>query len=128
MMVGLILPKVPSVQILGDIYDGSTVCDERGRSCQADCATDPGAELRAERDRFRYYAGGKDNEKAKFLEFQVGVSGQDVVTESLRRLCIWKEYGQDGIGLPWWSYVESFLNICDGQELFTNKAFINRAM
>ena len=38
-----------------------------------------------------------------------GISGADVVRESLRRLCIWKEYGKDGIGVPWWEYVGAFI-------------------
>ena len=29
------------------------------------------------------------------------VSGQEIVSESLRRLCVWKHYGQDGIGVEW---------------------------
>jgi hypothetical protein len=32
-------------------------------------------------------------------DMEKGVSGADVVTESLRRICIWKSYGADnGIG------------------------------
>lgn len=31
-----------------------------------------------------------------------GASGSDVVSESLRRLCIWDIYGKDGIGAPWY--------------------------
>lgn len=57
-----------------------------------------------------------------------GLSGADVVTESLRRLCIWREYGGDGIGLPWWDYVIEFLARCDDVNYFTNDACIKDAM
>jgi hypothetical protein len=58
-----------------------------------------------------------------------GVSGADVVTESLRRMCIWQHYGKDGIGLPWWDYVEEFLFRCDEDpDFFTKEACIKDAM
>ena len=58
-----------------------------------------------------------------------GNSGADVVTESLRRICIWQEYGKDGVGLPWWDYVEEFLFRCDNNpEFFTSEACIKDAM
>jgi hypothetical protein len=58
-----------------------------------------------------------------------GISGADVVTESLRRMCIWQNYGKDGIGLPWWDYVEEFLFRCDEDpDLFTKEACIKDAM
>lgn len=55
----------------------------------------------------RYCAYDPDN------DFQVGVSGADIVTESLRRICIWKRYGEDdGIGAKWWDYVHYFSTMC----------------
>mmetsp|Transcript_58551 Transcript_58551/g.143228 ORF Transcript_58551/g.143228 Transcript_58551/m.143228 type:complete len:524 (+) Transcript_58551:171-1742(+) len=57
-----------------------------------------------------------------------GISGADVVRESLRRLCIWKEYGKDGIGVPWWEYVDEFLYRCDTNDFFTNDDCIKDAM
>ena len=58
-----------------------------------------------------------------------GLSGADVVTESLRRLCIWKEYGSDGIGTEWWDYVSEFLFRCDDEpEFFTSETCIKDAM
>jgi hypothetical protein len=57
-----------------------------------------------------------------------GISGADVVLESLRRLCIWEEYGTDGVGLPWWDYVVEFLARCDAEEYFTNEDCIKDAM
>ena len=42
-----------------------------------------------------------------------GISGADVVRESLRRICVWKDYGEvDGIGLSYWDYVTEFNNRC----------------
>ena len=57
-----------------------------------------------------------------------GLSGADVVTESLRRVCIWNEYGKDGVGLPWWDYVDEFLFRCDTVEYFKNEDCIKDAM
>jgi len=43
-----------------------------------------------------------------------GATGAEVVAESLRRICIWQEYGKDnGIGLQWWDYVKEFTERCD---------------
>lgn len=41
-----------------------------------------------------------------------GASGADVVTESLRSLCIWQIYGDDGVGVAWWKYVNEFRDKC----------------
>jgi hypothetical protein len=58
-----------------------------------------------------------------------GISGADVVTESLRRLCIWKEYGEaDGIGMPWWDYVDEFFYRCDTTDYFNSEECINDCM
>ena len=60
-----------------------------------------------------------------------GASGADVVTESLRRLCIWQLYGTDGIGAPWWKYVQSFMEQCDSKDnpkKFTDKDCIAQVM
>lgn len=57
-----------------------------------------------------------------------GISGADIVRESLRRLCIWKEYGQDGIGMPWWDYVDEFLYRCDAPEFFMNEDCVKDCM
>ena len=60
-----------------------------------------------------------------------GISGADVVTESLRRLCIWKNYGSDGIGKEYWLYVDEFLFRCGNPnkpELFTDETCITDAM
>jgi len=57
-----------------------------------------------------------------------GLSGADLVTESLRQICIWQEYGSDGVGLPWWNYVDEFLYRCSEEEYFTNEDCIKDAM
>jgi hypothetical protein len=42
-----------------------------------------------------------------------GVTGADLVRESLRRLCIWSKYGvADGTGVAWWEYVATFNERC----------------
>lgn len=65
-------------------------------------------------------------------DLDAGISGADVVTESLRQICIWKEYGDDGVGLPWWDYIAEFDFRCDKPEdngaFFTNEACIKDAM
>lgn len=61
----------------------------------------------------RYCATDPDNDLDK------GISGADVVKESLRRLCIWKHYGDDdGIGETWWNYVNVFMDRCNTPEYF----------
>merc|ERR1712157_626618 len=48
--------------------------------------------------------------------------------ESLRRLCIWKHYGEeDGIGEQWWDYVNEFMFRCDTPEYFSNDKCITDA-
>lgn len=64
----------------------------------------------------RYCATDPDN------DLDQGISGADVVKESLRRLCIWKHYGeQNGIGEAWWNYVGEFLNRCNSPDYFMNE-------
>jgi hypothetical protein len=64
----------------------------------------------------RYCATDPDN------DLDAGISGADVVKESLRRLCIWKHYGEaDGIGLTWWNYVEEFMARCNTPDYFMNE-------
>jgi len=70
----------------------------------------------------RYCATDPDN------DLENGISGADVVEESLRRICIWKEYGQDGIGMPWWDYVNEFVLRCDNDDYFTSMDCIKDCM
>lgn len=70
----------------------------------------------------RYCASDPDN------DLDYGISGADVVTESVRRLCIWKLYGDDGIGIHWWNYIESFSKLCDTSEDFMTDECVQRAM
>jgi hypothetical protein len=61
-----------------------------------------------------------------------GRVGAMVVTESLRQICIWKLYGGDGVGLPWWDYIEEFEFRCDKEEddgkFFNNEDCVKDAM
>jgi hypothetical protein len=71
----------------------------------------------------RYCATDPDNNLDK------GISGGDVVKESLRRICIWERYGaDDGVGAPWWNYVNEFMFRCSGEAFFTNNKCIADAM
>lgn len=71
----------------------------------------------------RYCATDPDNDLDR------GISGADVVQESLRRMCIWSHYGQDdGIGVEWWDYVEEFMYRCNTEEFFSSKKCISDAM
>lgn len=57
-----------------------------------------------------------------------GVSGYDVVKESLRRHCIWSNYGEkDGIGEKWWDYVHEFDKRCSAMEYFNNEDCVKDA-
>lgn len=63
----------------------------------------------------RYCATDPDNNLDK------GISGADVVIESLRRICIWKHYGEaNGVGKEWFSYVTEFMDRCDTPNFFSN--------
>jgi hypothetical protein len=60
-----------------------------------------------------------------------GVSGADVVAESLRRICIWNNYGKDGIGIEWWDYSTEFNFRCGDPKkpgFFTSEECIADAM
>lgn len=57
-----------------------------------------------------------------------GVSGFDVVKESLRRHCIWAKYGEDdGIGEKWWDYVNEFDKNCGSMDYFNNEDCVKDA-
>jgi len=71
----------------------------------------------------RYCATDPDNDLDR------GISGADVVSESLRRMCIWNQYGKDnGVGVQWWDYVSEFIFRCSTEEFFSSKQCINDAM
>jgi hypothetical protein len=61
-------------------------------------------------------------------DLDYGISGVDVVTESLRRLCIWGLYGDDGVGVEWWNYEQEFSKQCDTSELFMKDDCVKSAM
>jgi hypothetical protein len=67
----------------------------------------------------RYCATDPDN------NLDEGISGADVILESLRRICIWQKYGLDnGIGEEWWLYSELFIEKCDSEESFKDEKCI----
>mmetsp|Transcript_26464 Transcript_26464/g.61585 ORF Transcript_26464/g.61585 Transcript_26464/m.61585 type:complete len:395 (+) Transcript_26464:2-1186(+) len=58
-----------------------------------------------------------------------GITGADVVHESLRRLCVWKHYGEDdGIGQVWWNYIRLFQEECEDNGLFSDMDCIHRVL
>jgi hypothetical protein len=70
----------------------------------------------------RYCATDPDNDLEK------GISGADVVRESLRRLCVWKHYGeQDGVGVIWWNYIFEFMQRCNNPDYFMNEDCVKDA-
>jgi hypothetical protein len=67
----------------------------------------------------RYCATDPDNDLEK------GISGADVVRESLRRLCVWNMYGSaNGIGKEWWKYMQQFEMRCSDPQYFADEACI----
>jgi hypothetical protein len=61
-------------------------------------------------------------------DLEKGISGADVVKESLRRLCIWNNYGAtDGIGEVWWDYIAEFMKRCDSPDFFANQDCVKDA-
>jgi len=94
---------------VGGLHECARMCTNYGRYC----ATDP--------DGGR---GGSDDESS---EGGWGISGADIVAESLRRLCVWKHYGeQNGIGTIWWDYVRLFQEDCDVPDRFTDHSCIHK--
>lgn len=97
------------------IYDGiAAKCrnDEQKSECFNLCTNEG-----------RYCAADPDN------DLDYGISGADVVTESVRRLCMWELYGKDdGIGLVWWDYIKAFQAECDTSESFMKEDCIKSAM
>lgn len=71
----------------------------------------------------RYCAADPDN------DLDYGISGADVVSESIRRLCIWELYGKDdGVGMEYWNYVKEFTDACDTSELFMKEDCVKSVM
>lgn len=93
------------------IYDGiKNRCHGDGKNLCLNLCTNNG----------RYCATDPDN------DLEHGISGAEVVTEALRRICVWKYYGQeDGIGMVYWDYIFEFLKRCDSDDFFANQDCIN---
>ena len=94
-----------------DIYDGilsGCVGEDGQNECYNLCTNDG-----------RYCATDPDNDLDR------GISGADVVAESLRRMCIWGHYGKsDGVGASWWDYVNEFMFRCNTEQYFSNKKWL----
>jgi len=90
------------------VYDGARIdcLSERNREmCSTLCTNNR-----------RYCAMDPD------FDINKGISGRQVVIESLRRICIWKQYGSsDGIGLSYWDYISNFLDKCDSEDFFASE-------
>jgi len=57
-----------------------------------------------------------------------GISGADIVKESLRRICIRVSYSDDdGVGSKWWDYVHEFMKHCDTPDDFANEDCVKDA-
>lgn len=70
----------------------------------------------------RYCATDPDN------DLEHGISGAEVVKEALRRICIWKHFGEkDGLGTLYWDYIHEFLNRCDSDDYFSNEDCVKDA-
>jgi hypothetical protein len=96
------------------VYDGvkSNCVDEEGENQCYNLCTNNG----------RYCATDPDN------DLDAGISGADVIKESLRRICVWSEYGEsDGIGEQWWDYINEFAYRCSN-EFFTDDQCIADAL
>jgi hypothetical protein len=74
--------------------DGENLCYTLSTNNGRYCATDPDDDL----DR--------------------GISGTDVVKESLRCLCIWNRYSEIKEGVKWWNFVGAFEEHCYAADLF----------
>lgn len=84
--------------------DGKSVCQSLCTNEGRYCAIDPDGDLNA------------------------GISGANVVEESLRRLCIWDLYGKEnGIGLEYWEYLKQFA-VCDTTLDFMESGCVEGAM
>ena len=70
----------------------------------------------------RYCATDPDN------DLETGITGADIVKESLRRICIWKIYGEaDGVGETWWNYVNDFEESCNNGKDFMDEDCVRTA-
>jgi len=89
-------------------YIGSGCQLESMDDCQEEC-TNGG----------RYCASTASD--GSFLD-DLDLTGNVFVKETLRRHCIWKEYGEDdGVGEEWWNYVVTFIDKCYSEALFDDE-------
>jgi len=83
--------------------DGENMCYNLCTNTGRYCATDPDDDLDS------------------------GISGADVVGESLRWLCILEKFGYRA-GVEWWDYIFNFIEDCASSEYFSNEKCGNGAM
>jgi hypothetical protein len=101
--------------------DCETLCTNNGRYC----APTPMGELgRGSRSSATDVASGGDGNGGT-------VSGANIVTESLRRLCIWKVYGASSSSTTtsrkvWWDYLNEFISRCQTVDSFTDEECVRQ--
>mmetsp|Transcript_29163 Transcript_29163/g.61908 ORF Transcript_29163/g.61908 Transcript_29163/m.61908 type:complete len:1302 (+) Transcript_29163:372-4277(+) len=62
---------------------------------------------------------------------EVGISGADIVAESMRWICIWDQLGYGsggGVGVQWWEYISYFLSECVDPNTFDSEDCVSGAM
>jgi len=94
------------------IFSGVEKCvDEKGTNLCGNLCTNNG----------RYCSLDPDGDT------NVGLSGADVVVESLRRICIWVHYGSSvKEGETYWDYITGFMEKCDSPELFSQQSCLDK--
>jgi len=89
---------------IGGRDDGDTMCSRLCTNGGRYCATPPGEDLDG------------------------SISGADIVTESLRWICIWNLFAGDTVRLQWWEYISYFIEDCANSDSFGNDVCVNNAM
>lgn len=86
------------------IFSGVEMCvDEQGTNMCVDMCTNNG----------RYCAN---------VVAGRGITGAKVVSESLRRICVWQNFGASG---SYWDYIKYFSDLCTTGELFSSAACLD---
>ena len=99
------------------VYDGIRAgCDQHGTDECGNLCTNAG----------RYCAIDPDE------DLENGISGADVIRESLRRLCVWSLSGDDGLGSSYWTYIKAFNERCNSNttkpEMFMDADCVSGAL
>jgi len=86
------------------VYNGEEICvDKQGTNMCVGMCTNNG----------RYCANSVQDK---------GISGYNVVVESLRRICVWENYGLEfsDRGGTYWNYIKEFSDLCNNREFFSS--------